>query len=328
MPRSRNISNTASRTVAIASPGFGQRRAIYFAAATAAWLIAALLAATGAGAAAPAVSNGGTTNLTANSVTLNGKVSPNGEATTYHFEIGPTTAYGTSTSNGSLAATAKKNTPVSAPVGALSPSTTYHYRLVATNASGTRMSGDRAFTTPAGLSLGGRTRTVFGRLLVLSGVLTPAAAGVEVRLQENPYPFAGFKNTLMTTTDSTGRYAFNVNPAVNTNYRTMASSRPTTTSPTLTMRVAPSVTLRLRRRGGSLRASGAVTPAHNGGSIQIQRRTRRGWRRVTTFVLAATKDPGRSSYSGRVRLRKGLYRAFFAADADHAQSASTRRRVR
>ena len=169
---------------------------------------------------------------------------------------------------------------------------------------------------------------MFGRLLVLSGVLTPAAAGVEVRLQENPYPFAGFKNSLTTSTDSTGRYAFNVNPAVNTNYRTVASSRPTATSPTLTLRVAPNVTLRLRRRGSSLRATGTVTPAHNGGTIQIQRRTRRGWRKAAAFVLASTKDPGRSSYAGRLRLRKGLYRAYFAADADHAASASTRRRVR
>lgn len=293
----------------------------------AALLAASIITAT-ALAAVPSVSTGGTKSVTASSATLNGSVNPNGEATTYHFDYGTTTAYGSRTPDTALAA-GKKGVAVSAGVTGLSPGTTYHYRLVAANASGTKLGGDKKFTTPSGLSLSGPRRTVFGRLVVLSGTLTgPAPGGVQVKLQENPYPFSGFKNTQTTTTNSAGVYAFNVKPSVNTTYRAVASSRPAATSSALVMGVAPSVSLRLRRSGGSLRARGTVAPAHNGGTLRIQRRTSRGWRTVRRAVLAATKDPGRSSYAVSVRLRKGLYRAYFAADADHVAGRSSSRRVR
>ena len=291
-------------------------------------LIVLLAGAVTAVAALPSVTTGGTASLTSSSVTLKGTVNPNGEATTFHFDYGTTTAYGSRTPDAALPATAKK-TNVTAGVTGLTPGTAYHYRLVAVNASGTRMGGDKVFTTTAGLSLTGSRRTVFGRLLVLSGTLSGSGvSGVQVKLQENPYPFAGFKNTLTTTTDAAGRYAFNLKPAVNTNYRTQTGGRPAATSPVLNVLLSPSVSLRLRRSGGSLRASGTVSPAHNGGALRIQRRTSRGWRTVKRALLAATKDPARSRYSARLRLRTGLYRAYFSADADHASGASPRRRVR
>ena len=47
------------------------------------------------------------------------------------------------------------------------------------------------------------------------------------------------------------------------------------------------------------------------------------------MVLAATRDPNRSSYAVRIRSpRAGLYRAYLPADADHAAGVSARRRVR
>jgi hypothetical protein len=76
-------------------------------------------------------------------------VNPNGSATTYQIQYGPTAAYGHTT--GSLPAadvlTGSANQHVSAALAGLAPLTTYHYRVVATNARGTTYGRDRTFTT-------------------------------------------------------------------------------------------------------------------------------------------------------------------------------------
>src|SRR3954453_6897961 len=50
-----------------------------------------------AGAASPAVVTGSVSNLSTTSVRLHGSVDPNGEATSWYFEFGTTTSYGTKT---------------------------------------------------------------------------------------------------------------------------------------------------------------------------------------------------------------------------------------
>ncbi len=80
---------------------------------------------------------------------LKGAVNPDSLTTTYHFEFGTTTSYGTNlpepdASAGSGAAAV----PVSEEVTGLLPNTTYHYRIVAGNSEGPGISGDEAFTTP------------------------------------------------------------------------------------------------------------------------------------------------------------------------------------
>ena len=94
---------------------------------------------------APAATTGPATAVTDHSATLGGSFDAKGAPTSYHFEYGPTTAYGSvtaTTSGGSGGATA-----AAATLGGLSPSTDYHYRLVATNAGGTATGTDRDFTT-------------------------------------------------------------------------------------------------------------------------------------------------------------------------------------
>lgn len=81
------------------------------------------------------------TSLTQTGATLNGFTS-GGE---YHFEYGPTDAYGTSTP----AQTATGMGAVSAPISGLTAATTYHYRLVVTSSAGTTETQDGTFTTPA-----------------------------------------------------------------------------------------------------------------------------------------------------------------------------------
>lgn len=284
-----------------------------------------------AAAAAPTASTGAATSITSTSATLTGQVNPNNEATTYYFEYGPTNTYGARTPDQGPTGAVKQSIDASAPVSGLSPGTTYHYRLVAVNASGTKRGGDKRFTTPSDLSFAvSPNPVVFGRTVLLSGALGgPEIASVTVRLEANPYPFAGFKKVAETATDATGHYAFNQTPAVNTAYRTVASTKPATQSAPVTVPVRPRISLGIRRSGGSRRFAGSVAPAHTGATLRIQRRVGRHWRTVKRVVLAAGKDPARSVYSVRIRNpRSGLYRAYLPADADHAVGTSARRRVR
>lgn len=77
-----------------------------------------------------------------------GFVRPNGQETTYRFEYGRTTAYGSRTdslgADDGLASRAVAQT-----IAGLQPRTLYHYRIVAINGSDTTRGTDRTFTTGA-----------------------------------------------------------------------------------------------------------------------------------------------------------------------------------
>lgn len=100
------------------------------------------------GGTAPTVTTTAATGITSTAATLNGTVNPNGQSTTYYFQYGTTTAYGTNTTSTS-AGSGSTSVAVSANLSGLAPSTTYHFRLVATNASGTTNGLDQSFTTSA-----------------------------------------------------------------------------------------------------------------------------------------------------------------------------------
>jgi hypothetical protein len=85
------------------------------------------------------------TNVAGFSATLNGLVDPHGLTTNVHFEYGPTTSYGHTTS--SQAKSGNTYQTVTANISGLSANATYHFRIVATNSAGTRYGSDRTFTT-------------------------------------------------------------------------------------------------------------------------------------------------------------------------------------
>ena len=95
----------------------------------------------------PAATTTSASSVTGSGATLNGMVNPNGQATTYHFDYGTTTSYGTSTSSASAGSDSTSHAENAAITG-LSTSTTYHFRIVATNATGTTNGADLTFTTP------------------------------------------------------------------------------------------------------------------------------------------------------------------------------------
>lgn len=103
---------------------------------------------TGVVVAAPSVVTGSATALTQNTATLNGTVDPNGASTTYQFEYGTTTSYGSvSPSTAGSAGSGSTAVPESTNISGLTANTTYHYRLNATNSQGTTHGSDQVFTT-------------------------------------------------------------------------------------------------------------------------------------------------------------------------------------
>ncbi|MBC8176585.1 MAG: S8 family serine peptidase [Deltaproteobacteria bacterium] len=80
----------------------------------------------------PTVTTGSAPSVTSSSATLNGTVNPNGASTTYYFQYGTSTSYGSSTTSTS-AGSGTSDVSVDATISGLSSSTTYHFRLVATN---------------------------------------------------------------------------------------------------------------------------------------------------------------------------------------------------
>jgi hypothetical protein len=86
--------------------------------------------------------------------TLHGTINPGNGVTTYHFQYGTSTEYGSSTSEAytqlNYPKTISEDDTGEQLITGLQPGTTYHYRLVATNSSGTTTGPDKTFTTLAG----------------------------------------------------------------------------------------------------------------------------------------------------------------------------------
>jgi hypothetical protein len=95
---------------------------------------------------APTAATGAPSAVGQSVASLAGAVNAGDLTTTWYFNYGPTSAYGSKTAaqslSGSLAAQA-----VSVTLAALKPGTGYHFQLVATNALGTATGADGTFTT-------------------------------------------------------------------------------------------------------------------------------------------------------------------------------------
>jgi hypothetical protein len=94
----------------------------------------------------PAIDGAGSADESSSSATLEASIDPNNLPTTYRFEYGTDTAYGTSVPvpDGSLSA-GTGAVHVAQAIGGLSGNVTYHWRVVATNAAGTTTTPDHTF---------------------------------------------------------------------------------------------------------------------------------------------------------------------------------------
>jgi hypothetical protein len=285
----------------------------------------------------PGAATGTATDVTAATATLTGTVSPNKESTSYRFEYGTTTAYGSQTPAATVSGNADRS--VTADVTGLAPSTTYHFRIVATNASGTATGADAQFTTApataAAVTIAATPQVVrLGRPVTIAGTVA-GRPGARVELEATPFPFTDpFKNVAQGTADAAANYSFQSTPALNTRYHVVARS-PQASSADVTVLVRTRVGLRLGdrtpARGARVRFRGSVLPAHDGSVVRIQRRTSAGWRTIARPVLrTASPIDGvtRSKYRKRIRIRRsGAYRTVMPAHDDHARGKSRKRRA-
>ncbi|HEV7493176.1 hypothetical protein [Baekduia sp.] len=103
----------------------------------------------------PSITVTAATELTTTEANLTAKINPRGADTTYRFQYGTDTSYGTSVPNPAAGiGDGTTDVSVSEHLTGLSPNTTYHYRLVATSANGTTTGPDHTFiydTTGQGL---------------------------------------------------------------------------------------------------------------------------------------------------------------------------------
>jgi uncharacterized repeat protein (TIGR03803 family) len=100
----------------------------------------------------PTVVTGAALSITASGASLQGTVNPNGNASSWQFDYGTTTAYGQSLPL-VPGVTGSGTSPevVNVTLTGLLPNTTYHYRLRATSSNGTANGSDATFTTSSNI---------------------------------------------------------------------------------------------------------------------------------------------------------------------------------
>ena len=244
----------------------------------------------------PTVVTGAASSPTQSSARLNGNVTANGLATTWSFEYGTTTRYGTKTPTRSAGKSTRPSS-VSIAVTRLRAATTYHYRLVATNSAGTRRGADATFTT-TGVTLAAQAqKVVYGRAVMLSGSVPSGKAGESVALFAEVFGRGSPRQVATLVTGAGGVWHYLARPPLLTSY---LSSWSGLTSPKVTIGVRP----RLRfRRIGRARFFTRVVAARSfsGRRVKLQRRTAAGsW---VTVKRVRLKHGSAATF--RVRLRRG-----------------------
>jgi hypothetical protein len=239
------------------------------------------------------------TSLTPRSARLRGRVTPNGLATTWYFEYGTSTSYGTTTRVGNAG---KGVTPrsVSFAITGLRAATAYHYRLVARNVSGTSRGADLTLTTP-GVTLTAHAQTVvYGRAVMLSGVVPTGRRGDSLTVFATEFGRRSRSAGAIVFTGDGGVWRYLARPRIRTSYRVAWQGG---TSAAVTIGVRPRVSF---RRIGRARFTTRVVAGRSfaGRLVKLQRLTATG-RWVTVKRVRLNR---RSAASFRVKLRRGRSR--------------------
>jgi hypothetical protein len=307
-------------------------------------VVLALLAPAAASAASkPGARTGAAASITPTTATLNGRVDPNRAETTYFFQYGTTSLYGTNTA-ATPAGSGAHAAHVSVPIAGLAPATKYHYRIVAQNRFGIKRGDRRTFTTkrqPLGVTLAANPNPIApGASTTLGGQLTGTNnANREVVLQSNPFPYTqGFlKAGNPQVTDASGNFAFPVlSMPVTTQFKVVLAQRPEVTSPIVVVGAALQVKTDTKkvargRRSVTVRFRGSVSPQNDGGRVSIQKFRSGTW---TEIAHTRAKDDGssKSRYKTRVKIfRSGKFRVVaeavgqYVTGAGRAISISVRR---
>ena len=121
----------------------------------------------------PVVTTGSASSISASAATLNGTVDANGRDTTFYFEYGTSTSYGSKTTPKS-AGSGTSAEPESTGISGLATGRTYHFRIVASSDAGTSTGKDSSFTTSAAPTVvTGDVSSVTPTSATLRGTVTP-----------------------------------------------------------------------------------------------------------------------------------------------------------
>ena len=175
----------------------------------------------------------------------------------------------------------------------------------------------------------------FGRTVTISGTAKGMAAGTSIELQQNPYPFAGFKPSGKTAVvDPAGNYSIaGVAPQLYTQYEVVAKTSPPTASTAVSVKVRLRVSFKVSdatpKKGASVRFYGTVAPAHDGKPVLIQKKTSAGYKTVARTTLL-DNGTATSKYSKKLRIRSnGTYRIVVQSlDQEHLGGTSRARTLR
>jgi hypothetical protein len=243
----------------------------------------------------PLVRTGATIDIGASTARPTGGVNPQGRRTTWYFEYGTTTRYGSRTPNRNAGSSFAEQT-VSWPVSRLRTAVTYHYRLVARNDVGTTHGADLTFRT-TGVTLATRTRAVvYGRPVMLSGRVGTARPAEPVSVFAHRFGAGSPVAVATVTTDAAGVWRFLARPRIRTAYLVSWNG---VTSRQVVIGVRPRIVFRrLGRNRFRTRVIAARPFARR--LVRLQRRTARGrWMTVKRVRLGR-----RSGATFRVQLRR------------------------
>jgi hypothetical protein len=205
--------------------------------------------------------------------TLMGTLDPGGLSTSWYFQYGTSTAYGSTTPTENIGS-GTATLPVSAPLSSLTAGTTYHFRLVAVSSAGTSYGADASFSTSPALTLKTQAQlVVHGNDVALTGAVADAGAGVMVTVAAEPYGTSAFATVGTTLTRTDGTYLFYARPHIGTTYEASGNGG---SSQTVAVAVRPSVSLvRLTRGRLESHVAAGVQLVHR--QVKLQRLQHGKW---------------------------------------------------
>lgn len=258
----------------------------------------------------PAVSKQIASGVTTSGAHVSATLDPNGAETTYYFQYGRSTGYGTRTAQQTASGT--DPITVEADLSGLRPYTRYHWRLFARNDAGRTGGADRTFRTDrlaTALTLFSSRKVVpYGRGVMVGGRVSGAGVrGMTLALEQQRFPFgSGFKEVATTHAGEDGGYLFSVDHVRRaTRFRVVSRTLEPLTSAVALVRSRPRTTigaeLLSRKRA---RVSGTIKPAVTG-ELSLQRFTTGGWAQVRHRAIT-----GATTFSFKVRRVRRVNRAF------------------
>jgi hypothetical protein len=232
----------------------------------------------------PAVQTNAAANIATTAATLTGTVDPKGRSTTWYFDYGTTTAYGSRTASQS-AGSGTGAEAVSVTVSNLTAGTAYHYRIVATSSAGTGTGADVGFTTlPAVTMAKPASKVVAGHYVKLSGTVSGGQTGVSVTVLAQAFGASAQTQVATVLTGAGGAWTYLARPQIETAYQASASGG---TSASFTIGVQPAISLQLIT-GARFATRVSAASSFAGKVVQLQRLSGKRW--VT--VKRAPLNPG------------------------------------